>query len=61
MNYNRRANRPDGNHYRDMRRRGLKQADEGLSFRRGGRRTGWGAVVLAVLAAGALVAWLAWR
>lgn len=60
MNYNRRANRPDGNHYRDMRRRGLKKADEGVSYRRG-RRGGWGFVVIALVAAAAAAGWMIWR
>ena len=60
MNYNRRANRPDGNHYRDMRRRGLKGADEGYSYRRG-RRTGWVGWILALIAGAAVIGWVMWR
>lgn len=57
MNYNRRANRPDGHHYREMRRRGLKVADEGFSYRRG-RKFGRGGVIVALLACAAVVAWM---
>lgn len=60
MNYNRRANRPDGNHYRQMRRRGLKGADEGVSYRRG-RKVGWSGMILALLACAAVVGWMIWR
>ena len=60
MNYNRRANRPDANYYRETRRRGLK----GESSGHGRRSRGRGRVVLLLLflvlvAAGA--AWMMWR
>ena len=60
MNYSRRANRPDGNHYRDMRRRGLKGADQGVSHRRG-RRTGLGTVLVVALACAAAAGWMIWK
>jgi hypothetical protein len=61
MNYNRRANRPDGGHYRQMRRRGLKGSDEGVSFRRGGLRTGAKAVLVMILLGAAVAGWMMWR
>ena len=57
MNYNRRAHRPDGSHYREMRRRRLKGADEGYSYRRG-RKAGWGAILVALLAVAAVIGWM---
>ena len=60
MNYNRRANRPDGNHYREMRRRRLKAGDEGFAYGHR-RRGGWGFVIVALLAAAAVVGWMIWR
>ena len=60
MNYNRRANRPDGGHYREMRRRNLKTADEGVPFRRG-RRTGPGALLVLIVVGAALAGWMLWR
>ncbi len=60
MNYSRRANRPDGSHYRQMRRRNLKGADEGVAYCRGSRLGIMGFVVL-LLALAALVGWMLWR
>jgi predicted metalloprotease len=55
MNYTRRPNRPDANHYRDMRRRGIGQRSS--SGRSGSRRGGnLGAlVVLVIVACAALI------
>ena len=61
MNYNRRANRPDGGHYRQMRRRGLKGADEGVALRRGGRRTGVGAFLVMIVVGAAVAGWMMWK
>ena len=60
MNYNRRPNRPDGNHYREMRRRGLKGADDGVSHRRG-RHSGFGTLLLLIVACAVVVGFFVWR
>ena len=57
MNYSRRPNRPDGSHYREMRRRNLKGADEGVAFRRGRGGLGWVLTVVVLLGGAAAAAW----
>ena len=58
MNYNRRANRPDGSHYREMRRRHLKGADEGVAFRPGRGGLPWVLTVVVLLGGVAAAAWV---
>ena len=61
MNYNRRANRPNGGHYREMRRRGLRAGDEGVAYRRA-RRPGLGTLILLLAACAAVAAgFFVWR
>ena len=54
MKYTRRANRPDANYYRETRRRGL-------GTRRSARPINPTALLVAVVAAVVLVAWMIWR
>ncbi len=58
MNYNRRPNRPDGNLYREMRRRGLRPSS---SSRGGSRRGGRGGLVALVVAIVGVLGWMLWR
>ena len=63
MNYNRRANRPDANHYRETRRRGMFDKSRGSTGHRKSGRRGWAVLLLLVLvAAGAAAgAWMYFR
>jgi hypothetical protein len=59
MNYNRRANRPDANHYRETRRRGMFGKSRGTTghHRRSGGRW-WAVLLLLALVAAGAAAWL---
>ena len=62
MNYTRRANRPDANHYRETRRRGMfdrSRGSTGHQRRSGGR--GWTVLLLLVLVAAGAAAWMYFR
>jgi hypothetical protein len=59
MNYNRRANRPDANYYRETRRRGLK--GESAGHIRRSRGHGWLLLLLVFTVIAALAGWLMWR
>ena len=60
MNYNRRANRPDGNVYREMRRRTLG-GSRGGSYR-GRSLFTWAIIVAGILACGiAATRWIFWK
>ena len=59
MNYSRRANRPDANHYRDTRRRGMfgrSRGSTGHQRRSGGRA--WAILLLFILVAAGAAAWM---
>jgi hypothetical protein len=59
MNYNRRANRPDANHYRETRRRGMfgkSRGSTGPRRRSGGR--GWVLLLLLFLVVTGAAAWM---
>ena len=62
MNYNRRANRPDANHYRETRRRGMFGKSQGSTGprRRGGGR-GWAFLLVIVVIAAGAAAWMYFR
>jgi hypothetical protein len=56
MNYNRRPNRPDGNVYREMRRRNM-----GRGFGGGGMPISPRVLLVATVVVVAVVAWIIWK
>lgn len=57
MNYTRRPNRPDGNVYREMRRRGMKRVDAGGSPIN--PKALWATTAAAIVVG--IVAWILWK
>ena len=62
MNYNRRANRPDANHYRETRRRGMFDRSRGSAGHRRSRGRGWSILfLLLILIVVGVGAWVYFR